>query len=379
MGQIGSRLGTTFDVPVPAISGSTVIVTGRDPALQLADGVQRADTRVGRFTDTNALLGVKVRATDRPMTVSLRLAVDGRTGVVPRLIEVRQPGGESCLVVVDAARKGPDGRLPFYPVSLVVSTDHVPEDGLLIVELRDATVPGGAEGRWSAGGPVGVQLLRLAFDSEGHDGALQDGVQFPGGVLVVNPARSAEGAFDLNGPIVLRGRLLPPWRRTPAVPVATEPGKGRAAPRADPTARTPRAGPTDGPVGAGKVARRGPIRRLRSSAVSVVARIADRARPVASTVIRRADRMLPDIARRTTTDAFIGWLTGRRGIVATGFVPSDGRTFPIDVVARGADSIELVLPERGREPVVIRLSARSDASRVVRGATRLVLWSMADV
>ena len=117
---IGSRFGTSFDAAATKALLPAVIVGGRDPSLDLADGLTRSPSIVGRFT-TVAILGFNVESDGRPVRVSLQLIADSKTGPTPRLIELvgtraspRSPSSMSRIEAWKAANR-PMCRLSFPP------------------------------------------------------------------------------------------------------------------------------------------------------------------------------------------------------------------------------------------------------------------------
>ena len=389
---IGSRFGTSFDAAATKALLPAVIVGGRDPSLDLADGLTRSPSIVGRFHDGVAILGFNVESDGRPVRVSLQLNADSKTGPTPRLIELVGTRGESSFAVVDVTYRGVEGREP-ADVSLVISTENLPADGLMLVEVREAhpVLPAWAS-RIRPGGPVGFQLLRVRLAPEGGMGdpearrsrsgiASSAGPQLRSGLLVVQPPPGTTTGTALSR-IVLEPRLVPPWRRNrwagsgartidaPA-PMATVVGPATTLP-ARSAARTGDGARQEGLAAGRKSALAGLWLRV----VALAGNVMRRGRPIVARYAGQLDRLVPDAARQVATRSTVRWLAGRKAIEARAASLTTGADIPVEVSRHRGGSMTLALRAGQDEPVLVGLQIKRGALPPVRFASGLVLWSV---
>ncbi|GIJ79225.1 hypothetical protein SAMN05443287_102503 [Micromonospora phaseoli] len=211
---IGAWFATEFDDPTPTRELPAVFASGGDPEVLLADQMARGTAIVGRVQGAAGAVVLKLRTGGRPVRVRIDLHVDGASQSawsrvasptrsdreLPRLVMVRAQGTDRAAALISRQR----GRLRIVEahawVEFDLRADEVGEDGLLIIELADASLPGWAAGSLSPLAAVGVRLNQVEVT------AIPDGDAGAGsGRLAGAPAQWA-GLVSAGGLVGARGR-----------------------------------------------------------------------------------------------------------------------------------------------------------------------------
>lgn len=145
---------TLFDDPVDGLAVSSVVSSGRDPALRMVDGFVRGIAVVGRCAATPTLLAFKVAARGQPIRVRVWVRFDWTAvkwwservvggsvagGRRARLLLVRSQGRLRHAFVLSRQRHGTTEKVARACITFDLAADEVPDDGLVIVELLDPT------------------------------------------------------------------------------------------------------------------------------------------------------------------------------------------------------------------------------------------------
>ncbi|GAA4209418.1 hypothetical protein [Actinocatenispora rupis] len=339
---------TELDRPVAPLTLPATVKTGGGAAIQVCDGFVRGTGIVGRFSASPGLIGIKV-ATDGPVRVTLRLTADRETAQwwqhrVPDRVTPRQPHGARLLLVRSqgATRTAvlldrPHGSFALDASATVrfdLTAEEVPADGLLILELADATAaPDGTLPHAAVG--VRVDAVTVdpvpAEDRPAGDRPVEDLATGPvaGGVFLAAPAAPVSGTFV--------------WTLR-AGPAATVPAD-RVAPPAGPLWEEP-------PTGA-------PRLRYRDKGIALARRRLAAARFAAS---NRARRGMIRGARAVTAPVRYGLapLTVRTALrprdVHAQLVPLDGGTPRACAVRVRGNVVQVRYTGHLSGPAVVRLS-----------------------
>ncbi|MDG4798240.1 hypothetical protein [Micromonospora sp. WMMD1082] len=211
---IGAWFATEFDDPTPARELPALFTSGGDPEVLVADQMARGIAIVGRVQGASGAVVLKLRTGGRPVRVRVNLHVDGASQTawsraaapargmreLPRLVMVRAQGADRAAALISRQR----GRLRLVEahawVEFDLRADEVGQDGLLIIELADATLPGWAASALSQLAAIGVRINQV----EVH--AIEDLAEGQGsGRLAGGPAQLA-GLVSAGGLVGARGR-----------------------------------------------------------------------------------------------------------------------------------------------------------------------------
>ncbi|MFV2102993.1 hypothetical protein [Micromonospora sp. LOL_024] len=210
---IGAWFATEFDDPVPTRELPAVFASGGDPEVLVADQMARGISIVGRVQGASGAVVLKLRTGGRPVRVRVDLHVDGASQSawsrvaaptrgdreLPRLVMVRAQGTARAAALISRQR----GRLRIVEahawVEFDLRADEVGEDGLLIIELADASLPDWAVASLSPLAAVGVRLNQVEVT------AISDGDEAGSVRLAGAPAQWA-GLVSAGGLVGARGR-----------------------------------------------------------------------------------------------------------------------------------------------------------------------------
>ena len=174
------RFLTEFDEPVPALALPGLVTSGRDPVVQLVDGISRGDDVIGRVTHADGLIGIKVvpPAGTTSVRVVLTLSLDAaslpwwddrvpesvgpRNAAGARLVQVSSQG-EIRATTLLTRRRADHGRATTSVVEFELAADETEPDALLVIELRSRpdAIPQWARRTVPPYGAVGVRLDRI--------------------------------------------------------------------------------------------------------------------------------------------------------------------------------------------------------------------------
>jgi hypothetical protein len=174
----GAWFHTDFDVPADTLTLPVDVRGGQGRELCILDEVVRGRAIVGRLTGACGAVAVKVRGVGQPLHVTVDIQLDDTATrwwadrvrpprgqpERPRLVLLRSQGrlrGGAVLARRQGWRRGSGATAT---LSFTLAADELDPDGLLVVELADATpvLPGWAADRLSARGPIGLRIDRVA-------------------------------------------------------------------------------------------------------------------------------------------------------------------------------------------------------------------------
>jgi hypothetical protein len=366
------RFDTAFDRVIEPLALPGQLSSGAAAELTTVDGLVRGIACIGRFITSPALLGVKVRPTDRPVRVTAHLCLDSmsldwweertpieglfRGASTPRLLLVRAQGKArgAILLIRQAADSG-------TATAGVVSFDLRPEEltaeGLFVLEVVSIDKGRPAWAPAVSLGSIGIRVDLIEFTEVHGDreigqvstgnlpfGPVNGTLTLRGGYFVANPGDGDEPQRWIARASVVEP--LVPGPRTKVAPVA-EPVENRPS--------TPR----------------GIKHRVRRAARWVV--------PVAAVpVARSASRRAAALERRVLRAAK-RWMSARSASPVsvadspTPATPSGPPPNPLadvmfDLVSRNLVQVELVGAEPGPTPgVQVRAHAGAQIEIVTDG------------
>jgi hypothetical protein len=221
---------TDFDQLIAPCQVPTKILSGQEPALQVADQLHRGIDIVGRF-ERSGLAGFKVGAEGRRLRVKVVLAVDagsvrgwnldGEPGAVeagnglPRLVQVRSQGRLRQCVLLRTS-----GQTKWGVAVFDLPPEEIPDDGLICVEaldLMEGRDISGALREAVAGSVLDDGVAGLRIDSVAFTESPAEGRTTAAAERTADGARceklsliSCGGLADLGrrGPRALRSGLL---------------------------------------------------------------------------------------------------------------------------------------------------------------------------
>jgi hypothetical protein len=243
------RFLTVFDEPVPPLTAPGVVASGIDPAVQLVDGLFRGTDLLGRVTNADAMIGLKVAlpAGTGSVRVVVTLAMDDASlewwdERVPADVRPRNAAGTRLLQVLSQGefraatlitrRRSDHGRETRSVVEFEVAASEIEDDALLVVELRSRPeqVPSWADRAVPPYGAVGVrvdaiEVIPQTTEPVSRTGHLAGGhvptggsdeVEVRSGLFVANPGQT-EPVWSVRAVVrppkrQARYRRRKPWR-----------------------------------------------------------------------------------------------------------------------------------------------------------------------
>lgn len=187
----GPGFATEFDIDVPTLEAPAVLGHGNDSAIRVVDGFARGVGIVGRFTSSPGMFAFKVAAHGMPVRVDVLLRVDGTssnwweqrlpsgtTVINPdgvRLVLVRSQGVPRAAALL--ATPSRHGRRPSRAwVSFELTPEELPDDGLLMLEIEDGSIPAASWGSRLASHPtVGIAVIRAEVTPLGRPATARRG------------------------------------------------------------------------------------------------------------------------------------------------------------------------------------------------------------
>ena len=237
------RFTTDFDTPETHAELPVTVGSGRHEALLVVDNVQRRSERLGRCEGSPALVGLKISPDPRPLRVTVELFADRTTAGMwskfgpsgdarghfgPRLIIIRSQGATRAAAMVARG----DGQFEFNArtkITFDLPGSSVAVDGLLIVELAEATLPDWAAGRLAPTPAIGLGIERISVRPVEGDMApvtvdvpTGDAATLGGGLIPIGPGTLAGDRTSWRlrvGPLGAVGADPPPPDRSGPFPV----------------------------------------------------------------------------------------------------------------------------------------------------------------
>lgn len=397
------RFDTAFDRVIEPLALPGQLSSGAASQLTTVDGLVRGIACIGRFITSPALLGVKVRPTDRPVRVTAHLCFDSmsldwweertpmegpfRGASTPRLLLVRSQGKArgAVLLIRQAADSG-------TATAGVVSFDLRPEEltaeGLFVLEVVSIDKGRPAWAPAVSLGSIGIRLDLIEFTEAHGDreigqvstgnlpfGPVNGTLTLRGGYFVANPGDGDEPQRWIARASVVEP--LVPGPRTKGAPVA-EPVENRPSTARGLKRRVKRAARWVVPVAAVPVVRR--ASRRAAALERRVLRAAKRRMSARSASSVSAGSPTPAAPSGPLHNPFADVMFDlvSRNLVQVELVGAEpGPTPGVQVRARAGAEIEIVTDGPLAVPALIRLSVDPSVLREVPGADgKTVRWDL---